>query len=141
MRESEGDLMLVYCDSMIFIYFLDMKSPFNARTAARMAALWSGGGLAVFTDLSRLECRITPLQRGATKALTDIDGLFTRPDVRFIPITTAVFDRAALIRAAHNFKLGDSLHLAAAMEAGCDHFLTNDLRLSAFTGVPIEVLP
>jgi uncharacterized protein len=132
--------MLVYCDSMIFIYLLDMKSPFNARAAARMAALWSGGDVAAFSDLSRLECRITPLQLGAKKALADLDAFFTRPDVRFIPITTAVFDRAALIRATHKFKLGDSLHLAAAMEARCDRFLTNDLRLSAFTGVAVEVL-
>ena len=32
-------------------------------------------------------------------------------------ITPAVFDRATLIRAKHNFKLGDSLHLAAAVGA------------------------
>jgi hypothetical protein len=37
--------------------------------------------------------------------------------------------------------LADSLHLAAAVEAGCDRFLTNDTRLSAFTALPVEVLP
>jgi predicted nucleic acid-binding protein len=61
--------------------------------------------------------------------------------VQIVPITTAVFDRATLIRAAHNFKLGDSLHLAAATEAHCDRFLTNDARLAAFTAIPVEVLP
>jgi len=38
-------------------------------------------------------------------------------------------------------KLADSLHLAAAVESGCDRFLTNDARLSAFTAIPVEVLP
>jgi hypothetical protein len=47
-----------------------------------------------------------------------------------------VFDRATAIRAAHNFKLGESRHLAAAAEAGCDRFLTNDDRLSAFPDIP-----
>jgi len=52
-----------------------------------------------------------------------------------------VFDRATVIRATNNFKLADSLHLAAAVEAGCDRFLTNDNRLSVFTDIAVEVLP
>ncbi len=74
-------------------------------------------------------------------ALAGIDAFFIRPDVRHVPITTAVFDRATLIRAVHNFTLGDSLHLAAATESHCDRFLTNDARLSAFTATAVEVLP
>lgn len=82
-----------------------------------------------------------PLKLGAVTTLADFDAFFTRPDVRLVPITTAVFDRATVIRATYNFKLADSLHLAAAVEAGCDRFLTNDTRLSAFTDIPVEVLP
>jgi hypothetical protein len=33
------------------------------------------------------------------------------------------------------------LHLAAAIEAGCDRFLTNDNRLTTFPDLPVEVLP
>jgi len=73
--------------------------------------------------------------------LTLFDAFCTRPDVQVVPITTAVFDRAALIRATHNYKLADSLHLAAAVESGCDRFLTNDSRLSSFPDIPVEVLP
>lgn len=133
--------MLIYCDSMILIYLLDSVGPFNVRAAARMAALRAAGDVAVFSDLTRLECRIKPIKLGATTALAGIDAFFIRPDVRHVPITTAVFDRATLIRAAYNFMLGDSLHLAAAVEARCDRFLTNDARLSESTGVPVEVLP
>ncbi len=126
---------------MILIYLLDTVGPFNVRAAARMAALRAAGDMAAFSDLNRLECRLKPVRLGATKALADFDAFFIRPDVRLVPITTAGFDRATLIRAAHNFKLGDSLHLAAAMEARCDRFLTNDARLSVFTAIPVEVLP
>jgi len=28
-----------------------------------------------------------------------------------------------------------------SVEGGCDRFLTNDTRLSAFTGIAVEVLP
>ncbi len=133
--------MVIYCDSVILIYFLDTVGPFNVRAVARMAAMRAAGDTAAFSDLTRLECRVKPLKLGATTTLADFDAFFARPDVRLVPITTAVFDRATLIRATHNFKLADSLHLAAAVEAGCDRFLTNDTRLSAFTDIPVEVLP
>jgi predicted nucleic acid-binding protein len=105
-----------------------------------MAAMCAAGDVAAFSDLTRLECRVKPLKLGSP-TLADFDAFFIRPDVRFVSITTGVFDRATIIRATHNFRLGDSLHLAAAVEAGCDRFLTNDTRLSAFRGIPVEVLP
>jgi predicted nucleic acid-binding protein len=126
---------------MVLIYLLETVGPFNVRAVARMAALRAAGDTAVFSDLTRLECRIKPLRLGATKVLADFDAFFVRPDVRLAPITTAVFDRATLIRATRGFTLGDSLHLAAAAEARCDRFLTNDARLAAFTDVAVEVLP
>jgi predicted nucleic acid-binding protein len=133
--------MLIYCDSAILIYFLDTVGPFNVRAVARMAAMRTAGDTAAFSDLTRLECRVKPLRLGATMKLADFDSFFSRSDVRLVPITTAVFDRATTIRATHNFKLADSLHLATAVVAGCDRFLTNDPRLSAFTDIVVEVLP
>ena len=73
--------------------------------------------------------------------LAIFDAFCIRPDVQLAPIVRAVFERATLVRATHNFKLGDSLHLAAAVLAGCDRFLTNDNRLAGFPDIPVEVLP
>jgi predicted nucleic acid-binding protein len=72
--------------------------------------------------------------------LAGFDAFFARPDVQRAPLTTAVYDRATVLRARHNFKLADSLHLAAAIEGGCDRLLTNDYRLSRCTDIAVEVL-
>lgn len=133
--------MVVYCYSVILIYFFDHVGAFNLRASNRLAALAAAGDQIAASDLVRLECRVKPIKLGDATQLAVYDAFFARSDVQRVPITTAVFDRATSIRAAHNFKLGDSLHLAAAAEAGCDRFLTNDGRLSAFTGIPVEVLP
>ena len=93
------------------------------------------------SDLVRLECRIKPIMMGDAAKLTAFDSFFAQPDVFRVPITSSVFDRATSIRAMHKFKLGDSIHLAAAVEAGCDRFLTNDTRLSKFPDITVEVLP
>ena len=57
-----------------------------------------------------------------------------------MPITPVVWDRAARIRALHNFKPLDALHLAAAVEHGCGLFLTNDAPLTRFPDILVELL-
>jgi predicted nucleic acid-binding protein len=133
--------MLIYCDSVILIYLLDYTGPFQIRARAYIAALQARGDLMAVSDLSRLECRVKPIRTGDAASLAQFDGFFMRPDVRRLPLTTPVYDRATLLRAAHNFKLADALHLATAIEGGCDRFLTDDLRLSRCTDITIEVLP
>jgi predicted nucleic acid-binding protein len=56
-------------------------------------------------------------------------------------LTTAVVDRATVIRGRYRFKTPDALHLAAAIEAGCQTFLTNDARLGGFPDLTVEALP
>lgn len=133
--------MRVYSDSVILIYYFEGAPSFKARATAYLGALWTAGDTLTVSDLVRLECRMLPVRLGDAVRLGDYDNLFTQPNVTRVPITTAVFDRATLIRATYNFKTVDALHLAAAAEAGCDRFLTNDNRLSAFTDIPVEVLP
>lgn len=133
--------MLIYCDSMILIYLLDAVGPLHSRAAARLATMHRDGDTPAVSDLTRLECRVRPLRVGAVQTLASMDGFFARGDVLRIPITSAVFDRATFIRARYRFRLGDSLHLAAAVGAGCDRFLTNDSRLAAFADIPVETLP
>jgi predicted nucleic acid-binding protein len=132
--------MLIYFDSVI-IHLFDHTGPLQARAVARLALLQGAGDSIGATDLTRLECRVQPLRMGDATRLAVFDAFFARPDVQLLPITTAVFDRATQLRAAHNFKLGDSLHLAAAIEGRCDRFLTNDARLSRCPDIPVEVLP
>ena len=123
------------------MYFFDHTGPFNVRATHRLAALAMAGDQIAVSDLIRLECRVKHVQTGDQARLGVYDAFFARSDIRHVPITTAVFDRATVVRAAHRFKLADSLHLAAAAVARCDRFLTNDARLSGFEDVPVEVLP
>lgn len=133
--------MRIYCDSVILIYFFDHTGPFNIRAAQRFAQLLVAEDRIAISDLVRLEYRVKPLKEGETIRLIEFDRFCSRSDVELVVISSAVFERATEIRAAFNFRLGDSLHLAAAVEAGCDRFLTNDTRLSAFTDIDVEVLP
>ena len=132
--------MLIYLDSAILIYYLDGIGPFQARAANRLTTLRAAGDQVAVSDLTRLECRVKPLQLGDTLRLSKFDGFFSLPDVGIVLITTAVYDRATVIRATHGIKTLDAIHLAAAVEGGCTVFLTNDTRLRSFHDLTIEVL-
>lgn len=133
--------MVVYCDSVILIYWLDQIGPFHLRAENRMQILQAAGDEIAMSELTRLECRVGALKRKDAVALAAFDKFFARAEVRIVPLTASVFDRAADLRADLGFKTPDALHLAAAIEAGCDRFLTNDSRLSKCTSITIEVLP
>lgn len=107
----------------------------------RMQAIQTAGDRVAISDLTRLECRVKPMRVGNAAALAIFDRFFQHPDLLQAPLTTAVFDRATSIRAHFKFGLADSLHLAAAVESGCDFFLTNDTRLRGFPDIAVEVLP
>jgi uncharacterized protein len=133
--------MLIYCDSAVLIYFFDHVGQFQARAAARLAALQISGDRMVVSDLIRLECRVMPLRLHDSTKLALFDGFFAQTNVEKAPLTTSVFDRATVIRAIHGFKTFDSINLAAAVTYGCDRFLTNDTRLARFLDITVEILP
>jgi predicted nucleic acid-binding protein len=132
--------MKVYLDSVIIIYYLDHVGDFQVRAARRLAALHAAEDEIVISDLVRMECRVDPIRKSDNIRLARFDGFFVRPDVQVVPITTAVFDRATQVRATHGYKAIDSINLAAAVEAGCGLFLTNDALLSGFPDITVEIL-
>jgi predicted nucleic acid-binding protein len=133
--------MLVYLDSVICIYAVKGAPSFQAKARARLMAMGAAGDQPAISDLTWLECRVEPIRLGDTAALTDMEAFLTASDVVRVALPTAVYERACRIRAVHNYKLADALHLAAAVEGGCGLFLTNDHRLRGFPDITVEVLP
>ena len=86
--------MLVYCDSVILIYFFDQTGQLNIRATNRLAGLAAAKDHLAISDLVRLEYRIAPLRSNDALKLVLFDAFCIRPDVEMVRITTAVFDRA-----------------------------------------------
>ena len=73
--------MLIYCDSVILIYLLDAADAFHRRAVARLSALKAAGDQICVSDLTRLECRVKPIQLGDSARLHKFDTFFSLPDV------------------------------------------------------------
>ncbi len=100
-----------------------------------VGAMQTAGDQPAVSDLTWLECRVKSLRLGDAVALADMEAFLTAADVVRVPMPTPVYERARRIRAVHNYKLADALHLATAVEGGCGLFLTNDHRLSGFPDI------
>jgi len=133
--------VLVYLDSNIVIYLIEQPAQFGLRASARIASLAAAGDRVVVSDLTRLECRVAAIAASDQVTLAQYDTFFGHAVERVIPLTSTVVDRATMIRGKHRFTTPDALHLAAAVEAGCQVFLTNDARLSGFPDLTVEALP
>jgi predicted nucleic acid-binding protein len=96
--------------------------------------------LLVISDLSRLECRVKSLRENNRDLLDSYDQFFREVVHQIVPLTTDVIDLAMEIHANFGFATPDALHLAAAIEANCDTFFTNDQRLQRFHRIRVVVV-
>ncbi len=112
----------------------------GTKATNRIMTIRTAGATFGATELVRMECLVGPVKTGNIARLAEFAAFFAAPDVEMFSINTPVAERAAQIRAVHNFRALDALHLAAAVEHGCRLFLTNDARLSAFPDIPVEIL-
>jgi predicted nucleic acid-binding protein len=129
----------IFVDSNVIIYLIEQPPDWGPRTRARISTLHARGDQIVLSDLVRMECRVGPLAAGDAVTLAAFDSFFASSHVQVVGVTAAVCDRAAAIRAAFGFRPLDALHLAAAVEHGCERFLTHDARLGSFADISLEV--
>ena len=132
--------MIVCLDANIVIYLVEQNPLWEPKASARIAAFRAAGDEIAVCDAARLECLVGPYQTGNAADVASYAAFFTAPGLRMLPVTRAVRERAARIRAEYGFSALDALHLAAAAEHGCTRFLTNDAPLQRFPDVVVEIL-
>jgi predicted nucleic acid-binding protein len=131
---------MVFLDANPVIYLIEQPANLGPRAKARVSQLLANGKQLAVGDLVRMECQVGPLKSNDAVLLAKYATFFASPDLDVLPVSPAVCDRAARIRAQYGFKPLDSLHLAAAVEHGCTLFLTKDAQLKRFPDIPVEIL-
>lgn len=133
----------VYLDTNALIYaFEGDPATQPAGVAALMGAVTRNEVTAYASLLVRAEILVLPLKTGNQPQIAFYRRLLDEPGpIRMAALTSAVADAAAALRAVHPaLKLVDALHLAAAIEAGCQSFVSGDVRLRTAAKDRIAVL-
>ncbi len=81
-----------------------------------------------------LECRVGPLKRNDDALLAEYEAFFDLAEIVTVPLSSAVYRLAAEIRATNGLKTPDALHVAAAIQSGCDAIWTADDEFDRASG-------
>lgn len=129
--------MRVYLDSAPIIYLVENTPPYISRLVQHLS---SNEVVQVCSELSRLECRVKPVRDNELALLIAFDTYFAEIVSEIVPLSRAVMELATDIRARYQFKTPDAIHLACAIVARCDIFLTNDAQLTRCNEIEVILL-
>lgn len=130
--------MAFYLDANVLIAMVEGEA-LNERQIEAVQALADGSIMAATCELSLAECLVKPYrEHNAPAVAAYLELLCNRPEIAILPVSRAVLMRAARVRAETRLKLPDAIHLAAAMEAGCEAFVTDDRDFGPGIGMRIQ---
>src|SRR5262245_17137513 len=106
----------VYVDACAVIYQVEKTEPYFSAAAPLWDALDLGQQPVVTSDLCLLEVLVKPL-RDANASLVNLyrTVLLGTAGLTCMPISRAILEAAAQLRASHGLKTPDSVHAATAI--------------------------
>lgn len=128
---SEGRASAAYyLDTNVFIAVVERYPEHDVQLHRLFGAVAIGQIPAVTSELTLLECLVKPLRDGDAALVAEFESfLASGGGLDVVPVNRAIVRRAARIRAEQGFRLPDAVHVATALEAGCQTFVTNDRRV------------
>lgn len=122
----------VYLDSCMIIGLIegDLTQQHSLKTHLLKHRIYS-------SELARLETRLLAIRTNNQESLIQFDRFFMACEI--IPLDRIVFEQAIVLRANSALKTPDALHLAVALQAGCDEFWTNDKQLGTIASQHLKV--
>ena len=109
----------------VLIYAAVADHPLGRRIRA-LFATEAGSHAGVGSVLLLPEILAKPMREGHAEELTALTGLLSRLELRVVDAVTA--EVATSLAATHRLRAADAVHLATALVASADRFLTNNRR-------------
>jgi predicted nucleic acid-binding protein len=96
---------------------------------------------AVTSVVSLAEVLVQPLIAKRGDLIQQYRNLLTGgPHLSLVDLTPPIAGRAADLRAKYGLRLPDAFQIAAAVERGASHFLTNNRRLASVSEMAVVIL-
>jgi uncharacterized protein len=129
----------IYWDSMLFIYVIEKNPTYFPLVKVVHEAMKRRADTLCTSIFTLGETLVGPRKLGSQSGVDRIKNYFAGGTVSILPFTFETAEQFALIRTWTGASASDAIHLAAAVEAHVDVFLTNDAKLLSLRipGIPL----
>jgi predicted nucleic acid-binding protein len=126
----------VYFDTNTLIYLIE-KTPVYIDKVTRIISELDELECRAFTsELTLAECLVKPFAEDDVRSQEIyISSIKTSAFLTVKPVSKKILIEASRLRSIYKNKLPDSIHLATALENGCDIFVSNDKKIKAGDGI------
>ncbi|GBC86430.1 hypothetical protein HRbin12_00419 [bacterium HR12] len=132
---------VLYLDTAPLIYAIEDHPTFGPVVGQVLEAVDVGRVRAVSSTLALAEILVQPYRRGRADLVARYREILAgSPNLQLLALDDRIAAEAARIRASLDIRLPDAAHLATAVVAGADTFVTNDVRLRPFREVRVVLL-
>jgi predicted nucleic acid-binding protein len=123
------------------IYYVEEDARFLHVIDPVMQSVISGHTRAHVSTITLLEVLVKPF-REARPDIADMYRTILRSDEWTVhPLTNAIAERAASIRAAHRLEVADSIVAATALMSGCEVLISNNRDdFDRMVGLPVRII-
>ena len=140
--ENVEDTPLYGIDSMVFVYHFEGNEEFGPAAGRLLQAAEEGSCRLVCSVISLLEVLVVPKRRGREDLCRVYREMFESfPHLAVVPVDPVIAEIASDLRAAQNLRTPDAIHLATALHAGAEAFVSQDARLKNLPLGELRVLP
>ena len=138
-QERHGGLYAL--DTVTLIYYLERHPVYYAAARILFEKIECGDISAVISSLVFAELLVPPYRAGKPQLAEKITHILSHyPNLTVIPLSSEIAAAAAQLRAKHQLRTPDAIHLATARHAGARGFITNDKELKKIAGNDFEIL-
>lgn len=125
-------------DSMLFIYHFENNEEFGEAAANLLRRTEEGRCRLVCTTLVLLEVLVVPKRMGLVELCQRYREIFDAfPNLRVQPVGEEIAEVASDLRARYNVRTPDAIHVAGAIVAGADAFISQDGNLKKIREIPV----
>jgi predicted nucleic acid-binding protein len=113
-------------DADVLIYAANPQHPVGAVVLANLPPLLDGKPTGIGSVLLLAEVLTKPTRQAETDEILALAIILSRLDLK--PVDRATAELAVTIGAAYGLRAADAIHLASAVNAGADRFITNNKK-------------
>lgn len=132
---------IIGIDTSLFIYLFEENHEYLAKSSTVFRAIEKGKHKGIFSVIGVIEILTGPKKKGKPDIAAEYEyHLRNFPNLSIVGINERIVWLSSDLRATYGITTPDAIHIATAIDAGAEKFITNDKALKKIKEIKIEIL-